>query len=140
MFFNGNVVKNMLPLAQTYMIGIDMETNCLVKLNPNGSIINLEGSILTLTDEKDNDYSISFSDRIVLVNSSTSPINITLPLIPNDGENHTIKDSGGNAQNNPITINGNGRYIDGDTEFNLTLNYSSIEIVYSLHIDKWLIL
>lgn len=70
------------------------------------------------------------SDYIVLVDAA--PSTITLPASPFLGQLYYIKDSGGNATSpNPVTIEGNGNNIDGNTDVEIRLAYGAFTIVYN---------
>ena len=69
---------------------------------------------------------------VVLVNTTGGTVTITLPASPTTGQAYKIKDSGGDALNNNITVAGNGHTIDSDTDTTATINtdYGAIELVY----------
>ena len=65
--------------------------------------------------EKDANYTLSPGDKII-VDTDTSAITLTLPANPTLGDEVTIIDGSSNASINNITINRNGRVIDGEAE------------------------
>jgi hypothetical protein len=83
---------------------------------------------------------ISNSVGLVLVNTSTSGITITLPASPIDGKILRIKDKSGNAFNRNILINGNTRVIDGNSTALINSNYGGLELVYSLTDNAWYVI
>ncbi len=77
------------------------------------------------------------SSKVILVDSSTSGLTITLPDTPTDGKALHVKDMSGNAFTNAITINGNGKNIDGTGSASINTSYGSVFIVYSTAQDAW---
>ena len=76
---------------------------------------------------------------VILVDSNTLEITITLPASPIDGQAYKIKDYTGNALTNNIIINGNGNPID-DGGATINTDYGALEIVYSGVLDKWYVM
>jgi len=70
------------------------------------------------------------SPYVIFVNSTT-PVTITLPLSPLNGQVLKIKDISGNALSNNITINGNGRNIDGSLNVVINTDYGAFELIYN---------
>jgi hypothetical protein len=68
------------------------------------------------------------TDYIVLANSSSAAFTITLPAATS-GRKLVIKDSGGSAQTNNITISPASGTIDGASTFVLNNNYQSVDLV-----------
>ena len=68
------------------------------------------------------------TDYIVLANSSSAGFTITLPAATS-GRKLIIKDSGGSAQTNNITISPASGTIDGASTFVLNNNYQSVDLV-----------
>lgn len=76
---------------------------------------------------------------VVFVDSSTSGLTITLPASPVDGQVYKIKDVG-SANINNIIIDGNGNTIDGFPTAIINTQRGGIEIVYDQTIDEWALL
>jgi hypothetical protein len=57
-------------------------------------------------------------------------VTITLPA-NTTGKAYIIKDSVGDAQTNPITINATGSTIDGLASYTLNIDWSSVTLVYN---------
>jgi len=76
---------------------------------------------------------------IIVVNTTSGAVTLTLPAAPDDGLYFYIKDTG-NAGTNSITIDGNGNNIDASTSFVINTNYDYTEIFYCSVNDKWFIL
>jgi hypothetical protein len=51
---------------------------------------------------------------------------------PDDQEIVTIKRAAG-----PVTINGNGKTIDGDATVKLIIKYVSLDLIYTIETDSW---
>ena len=85
-----------------------------------------------------NDYWIMqppINTRLVAVN--TSPISIDLTVRPQDGARYGIIDPYGQLATNPVTLNGNGRTIDGNPTFVANTNGLSNEWVYRADLGNW---
>jgi hypothetical protein len=76
------------------------------------------------------------SSYVILINHVTG-FTATLPLQPHNGEAFKFKDISGNAFTYNITINGNGKNIDGLSSTLINTNYGAIEIVYYANTDSW---
>lgn len=73
----------------------------------------------------------------------TTPVILTLPVSPVDGDRVGVVDLSGNAEVNTITISGNGKPIKlyGVTNNTLMLNtnYVSVILQYSSNLNKWFV-
>lgn len=74
--------------------------------------------------------------RLVAVN--TSPISIDLTVRPQDGSRYGIIDPFGQLATNPVTLNGNGRTIDGAPTFVADENGFSNEWLYRADMGSWI--
>jgi len=74
---------------------------------------------------------------VILANSSGGTFTITLPSNPVDGQAYKIKDAGGDALTNNITISGNGKQIDSGSSATINTDYGALEFVYNSQLDKW---
>jgi hypothetical protein len=88
------------------------------------------GDVVAFFDVTNNVTLSGDTNMIVLVDSSILAITVTLPSTPPLGKVFKIKDKG-NALANNITINGNGKLIDGFPEAIINTNYGCIEIAYN---------
>lgn len=68
------------------------------------------------------------TDYIVLANSTSAAFTVTLPAVTS-GRKIIIKDSGGSAQTNNITVSPASGTIDGAASFVINNNYQSIDLV-----------
>jgi hypothetical protein len=56
------------------------------------------------------------------------PVTITLPITPSSGRMLIIKDESGNAETNPITVQGN---VDNDAGgFIIQINNGGVQLIY----------
>jgi hypothetical protein len=75
-------------------------------------------------------YTISPQDEVILVD--TSAARTIIPHVsPGKGQKYKIKDSGGLAATNNITVTPSGHTIDGSASFVIKTNYGSIDICYN---------
>jgi hypothetical protein len=73
---------------------------------------------LTPIDDTDSPYTVLTTDEVLLVDTTTAAVTVNLPAIAGlpDGMKLVIKDSGGNAATNSITVDPNAsETIDGST-------------------------
>lgn len=73
-------------------------------------------------------YTVQSSDQLVAVSSGGT---ITLEASPSTGRTISIKDINGVAASSNITIDGNGNNIDGSSTYVISVNYSSITLVFT---------
>lgn len=95
------------------------------KMNADGS--NMVAKIRIITDSS----TILASNDVVCIVSRTSATTVTLPVSPDTGKIVVIKDGNGNAETYNITIQGNGRMIDGVPSKIINTNYASLTLVYN---------
>jgi len=74
------------------------------------------------------------SNHIVLADSSTVDVTISLPVTPIDGQEYTIKAI---DNTNKITVSGNGKLIDGNVDMTLG-KQASLKIVYD-NTEWWIV-
>ena len=75
------------------------------------------------------------NSRIVF-NNDTSQI-LNLNPYPEDGERFAINDASNNFATYPVTLNGNGRLIDGSTQVVLNVNGTVKEYFYRADTNTW---
>jgi len=73
-------------------------------------------------------YTVTSSDYTLLANSSTAGFTITLPATPNSGEILNVKKVDSSA--NTVTINGNGKTIDGLSTLTINTQNQSYTLQY----------
>jgi hypothetical protein len=71
------------------------------------------------------------SSYVILANSPSAIITITLPLTPLNGQVFKIKDIGGQALTYPVTVAGNGLNVDGSPNATINTNYGALELLYN---------
>lgn len=91
-------------------------------------IITTVGEGVTYTIDHDLNYIGVLGDTVT----------VNLPLEPIEYIEYTITDLRGNAETTPITINGNGKLINGETSAIIDTNYGSFTFKYSG--DYWYII
>ena len=92
----------------------------------------------TLTTITSN-YNANSGDTI-FVNTASSAINVTLPSSPTAGSKIKVLDISANAQNNNITVLGNGYNISGASAYIINAPDSSVEVVYINSSKGWNVL
>jgi len=76
-------------------------------------------------------YNISNTEYLISVGTLGAPITIYLPSSPQTGRVIYVKDTAGGSQTNNITVDGNGKNIDGSATFIINVNYASVSLVYT---------
>jgi hypothetical protein len=75
-----------------------------------------------------------------LVSTTSSAITATLPLTPTNGDSITFKDIGNNFATNNLTINPNGKKINGLTSnYIAKINGQSLKLIYQTSTTNWII-
>lgn len=69
-------------------------------------------------------------DGAIAIVNAAAGTTIKLPATGIPGETHTVKDYRGAGSTAAITINGNGKLIDGNPEVKITTDYGSISFTY----------
>ena len=72
-----------------------------------------------------------------LVVNSTEPTTINLHPDPEDGSRIAVVDTTGNFATNPLTLNGNGRLVEGNTTLALSTNGVMKEWFYRSDLGNW---
>lgn len=72
-----------------------------------------------------------------LIATNTAPITLYLTDHPQDGSRYCIIDPFGNLAANPVTINGNGRPIEGSAALVLNTNNDTREWIYRADLGSW---
>ena len=75
------------------------------------------------------DYVVQNDDLMVALSGAT-PIVVSLPSSPDIGQRHIIKDAGGLAATNNITVSGIAGPIDGNASALLNVDYQSLTVVW----------
>jgi hypothetical protein len=76
------------------------------------------------------DAYVAENDYTIMVNTSAAR-HIYLPANPIEGDFYQIKDKTGTANTFNITINGNGKNIDGSPTYVINTNYASVKLIYN---------
>jgi hypothetical protein len=110
-----------------YIIGgpnINIVTNSLGQVE-----ISSSNGYRYATTFKTASYTVTTNERFIYVSASTS-VTMSLPTTPSEGQSFIFKDKAGNALTNNIVISSSNSTIDGNSTFNLNINYGSVEVVY----------
>lgn len=94
------------------------------------SSITSQGVVVPVTTPVSFPYLALPTDYAIMVNSS-APHTINLPVSPVTGREYVIKDISGNSGANAITVEGNGKTIDGQTSYTIQQNYGFVELIYN---------
>lgn len=76
-------------------------------------------------------YTTLATDNVILVDTSSAANTINLMTGPKAGQSYRIKDRNGNATTNNITITPATGNIDGASNYVISLNYGSVDLVYN---------
>jgi len=76
-------------------------------------------------------YNVLASDDFIAITSLSATFNIVLPATPTLGDIYEIKDTTGNADTFPVTVDGNGNNIDGAGDFDFTQSYGSASFIWT---------
>lgn len=122
----GRPVANIAPTDGYVLMWIAADNNWEPKI-----ISGFSGGITyKVTSVSTSTYVILKSDYILSVNFAGS-VAMTLPSGPTKGDFYTIKDQSGNADINNITITPATGTIDGVSNYIISTNYQSVDIVYT---------
>jgi hypothetical protein len=78
------------------------------------------------------DVTVASDDYVITMNKTAGEITtITLPATPATSRSIIVKDGKGDAATYNITVDGNGKTIDGDAAIVISENYAAIEIIYN---------
>lgn len=103
--------------------------NDTINVGSGNQIIGGNPSPVTVTNVTTPTYTALATDYFLCVDTATDPVTITLPtgIL---GTVYIIKDCSGDANTNPITIQGTGQLVDGSTA---TINtpYGSIQVIFN---------
>jgi len=114
------------PIGYPQQIINDNDT---INVGSGTQIIGGNPSPVTVTNVTTPTYTALATDYFLCVDTATDPVTITLPtgIL---GTVYIIKDCSGDANTNPITIQGTGQSVDGSTA---TINtpYGSIQVIFN---------
>jgi len=97
----------------------------------NGTIV-INGSLSITPTIINTNYSALPSDAVILVNNTQSaPLYVSLDTSPSIGQMLVIKDIGGNAWVYNIFVTSASHQIDGNSTFRFSNNYQSISLIFN---------
>lgn len=105
-----------------------------------GGPLQANGNIQSQMNVKTTGYTMGNFDHTIVANSPSSPITISLEGAPANGTLMNVKDGGGNASVNNVTVSGNGHNIDGSASYIINTNYGGAQFQYSSSAGQWFIL
>lgn len=91
---------------------------------------NISGNAVMAYRHVSTNYSVTILDNVIGVDSNSGVVTITMLGSPTAHQKWTIKDEGGDANVNNITISGNGLLINAAATYVLTTKYQSVDIYY----------
>ncbi len=100
-------------------------------LNVSGAAFLSGGLTLNHVMKNSNTYTITTADYYIGLDTTSNAITVTLPAVANctAGKTYVIKDEGGNAGTNNITIEGDGsEKIDNQINQTINSNYASLSL------------
>lgn len=106
-----------------------------------------ENALLRIDDPLPSSVSITDADspfaatqvlRVIFADSSAGAITVTLPAAPAVDDEFTVKDSGGDAGTNSITVDGDGNSIDGAATSVIGTDYGALKVKWNG--DEWSVL
>ena len=78
-------------------------------------------------------------DQTIEVTGNATPVTVLLPLAPRVNQHIEVVDGDGQASTYAITVDGNGKFINGSgTPILITIDYTSLSLLYEG--SKWVIL
>jgi hypothetical protein len=111
-------------------VGYNMEDWKLVSAT---SIFNPSGG--SLTTSQASAYHVKPQSRLICALTADTTVN--LDPMPQDGQRFSVVDVLGNFATNTLTVNGNGRKIDGSTTAVLATNGTVKEYFYRADLGEW---
>jgi hypothetical protein len=140
--FNGNTSPASLDVASNIVLkaGIISGSSTLQAIGAAtlGSTLNVTGAtflsgglVLNHVMKNSSTYTITTSDYYIGLDTTSNAITVTLPQVANctPGQTYVIKDEGGAAASNNITIEGAGsEKVDGQINQTINSNYASLSL------------
>lgn len=115
------------------LTNFDGTTTAEIEITP--TYIRLGGGQLVAQRNTAVNTLVTTGDYFVI--ATTNPLTITLPLAPLNGQEFAFKAITASVPN-PVTINGNGKNIDGAATSLLTSNNASRTMVFNSALNRWL--
>ena len=82
----------------------------------------------------------AYAGDVVVVDANGLATSVVLPEEPSDGDKITVVDGFATATASDVTIDGNGKNINGASTFVIDADYECIQLMFSEAADRWLIL
>jgi hypothetical protein len=114
--------------ADVEFIGGNISNVTLTDVTINGTATARTERVITAPG----DVTVASNDYVITMNKTVSQITtVTLPASPTTSRSLIIKDGKPDAALFNITIDGNGKTIDGAATLVLSIDYASVEIIYN---------
>lgn len=124
---NGSVIAGQ-DYNDVEFIGGSASNLILTDVTINGSVTSRTETIVTVAGT----YIVQPSDYVITINKTVPEItSVTLPASPAASRSLIVKDGAGNAASYNITLDGNGKNIDGQATQILNVDYEALEIIYN---------
>lgn len=130
-----NELANALGDDQNFATTVTNSLASKLSISSASSTYQLKDSITSISESHN-----AQDNETIFVNSASSSINVTLPSSPNTGSKIKVLDVAANAQNNNITVLGNGNNIGGASAYIINTPDSSVEVMYINAIKGWNVL
>ena len=130
-----NELANALGDDQNFATTVTNALSSKLSISSASSIYQTKDSIASISEN----YNAQDNETI-FVNSASSSINVTLPSSPTTGSKIKVLDVAANAQNNNITILGNGYNIGGASAYIINTPDSSVDLIYINSNKGWNVL
>jgi hypothetical protein len=88
-------------------------------------------NMANVSDLKTSNYTIVPIDDIIAIGNLNSNITITLPSVPNLGDQYTVKDVVGTLGNYKVTLSGDGYFIDGASDKVLAQAFAACTVTFT---------
>lgn len=84
------------------------------------------------------DYTALLTDEVILVDSTTGPVTVTLPSLHPRGKRYYIKDKYGTTDSNPITVTATPNEVDSLLSYVLSVETQAI-LAHSDGYNWWIL-
>lgn len=82
--------------------------------------------------------SVFADDSIIIIDKTVPEVTtVEFPASPANGRYIIVKDGGGDAASFNVTLDGNGKNIDGASAYVISTNYGAITLQFNAEEDKW---
>ena len=111
----------------------ELRANDIIAFDENNRLNSYQSGLRRSTVSTSSSYSVGSDDLAV---SGIGGITFTLTAVPFDGQTHEFWKSNASGT---LTIDGNGKNINGSATYSLTSHYAHVRMVYFGGLGIWLI-